>query len=109
MPDVYKCCDVFVLPSKGPGETWGLAINEAMASSKPVLVSNKCGAAMDLVQDGINGYVFESGQMNSLIEKMKIFINQREKLMAYGKQSHEIISEWSFQKICLAIESAVIN
>ena len=49
MPDIYKTADVFVLPSQG--ETWGLSINEAMASSKAILVSDKCGAAPDLVKD----------------------------------------------------------
>jgi len=40
--------DVFCLPSAGPGETWGLAINEAIASGTPCLVSNRAGCATDL-------------------------------------------------------------
>ncbi len=34
MPLVYRLCDIFVLPSMGPGETWGLAVNEAMACKR---------------------------------------------------------------------------
>ncbi len=107
MPDVYKCCDVFVLPSKGPGETWGLAINEAMASSKPVLVSDKCGAAQDLVHNGVNGYIFESDNLQSLISKMELLIAQKDLLGFMGNQSSLIIKDWSFERICMAIENAV--
>ncbi len=49
---------LYYLP--GPGETWGLAVNEAMACSRAVLVSDKCGCYPDLIQDNINGFVFKS-------------------------------------------------
>lgn len=48
MPVVYRLGDVFVLPS-GYGESWGLAVNEALACSTPVLVSNRVGCAADVV------------------------------------------------------------
>lgn len=55
MPVVYRLGNVFCLPSKGPGETWGLAINEAMACGVPVIASDKCGASIDLItKNGIN-------------------------------------------------------
>jgi glycosyltransferase involved in cell wall biosynthesis len=51
MPIVYRLGDILCLPSKGPGETWGLAINEAMASGRPVIVTDKVGCAQDLLRD----------------------------------------------------------
>jgi glycosyltransferase involved in cell wall biosynthesis len=45
--------DVLVLPSYS--EPWGLVVNEAMACGMPVIVSEKCGCAPDLVQNGKNG------------------------------------------------------
>ena len=56
MPIVYRLGDLFVLPSTY-GETWGLAVNEALASGRPVLVSDKVGCANDVV-DSSCGYVF---------------------------------------------------
>ena len=56
MPILYRLADIFVLPSVGPGETWGLAINEAMACGIPVIASDKCGGAIDLI-DSSNGIV----------------------------------------------------
>ena len=39
----------FVLPSIT--EQWGLVVNESLASGKPVIVSNRCGSAPNLVED----------------------------------------------------------
>ena len=81
MPTVYRMADVFVLPSKGPGETWGLAVNEAMASGRPVIVSNKCGSASELIEEGINGYKFEAGNESSLLQSMENMLEQNLSLM----------------------------
>src|SRR5205085_7709712 len=56
-----------VLPSRFDG--WGLVINEALMAGVPVIVSNACGAA-ELVQDGVHGFVFSSGDSASLATKM---------------------------------------
>jgi glycosyltransferase involved in cell wall biosynthesis len=109
MPAVYQMCDVFVLPSKGPGETWGLSVNEAMASSKPIIVSNKCGCALDLVIDNINGFVFESENLGSLSEKMNFMISQNNNLKIMGNQSQIIIQKWSFNNIVKSIEQIVLK
>ncbi len=39
-------------------DTWKLVINEATASSLPVIVSNRCGCAQELVKEGRNGFTF---------------------------------------------------
>lgn len=57
MPVVYYMSDVFILPSVGPGETWGLAINEAMACGKYVVATTKTGGAVDMIENSINGLV----------------------------------------------------
>src|SRR5262249_42870073 len=49
--------DVLVLPSRWDG--WGMVVNEALSAGVPVIVSDRCGAA-DVVQNGVNGYVFKS-------------------------------------------------
>ena len=45
----YVAADCLVLPSDAK-ETWGLVVNEAMASGLPCIVSNACGCVEDLVQ-----------------------------------------------------------
>lgn len=108
MPSVYKLADVFVLTSKS--ETWGLAVNEAMACSKPVLVSDKCGCAIDLVEDGINGYTFKSGDEEDLRAKLELFSRKsKEQLAVMGENSFDKIKDWSFEKICNSIEATLLD
>jgi glycosyltransferase involved in cell wall biosynthesis len=64
MPLVYRLGDVFVLPS-AYGETWGLAVNEAMSCGRPVVVSDRVGCAADLV-DPDCGRVFAWNDLASL-------------------------------------------
>ena len=107
MPGIYKTADVFVLPSRGPEETWGLSVNEAMASSLAVIVSDKCGCFQDLVQDNINGFVFPSMNSSKLVEKMKMVLSDKNKIRQMGKASSEIISNLTFMNISLAIEKEI--
>lgn len=58
MPARYLLADLFVLPSRGLYETWGLAVNEAMHMGVPALVSERVGCQRDLVEDGVTGWVF---------------------------------------------------
>lgn len=105
MPAVDLMAHVFVLPSKGPGETWGLAVNEAMAAGKPVLISDKCGCAIDLVENGVNGWVFQSGNEQDLSEKIKLLIKNRSNLDKMGHASLQKIQAWSFERIAEGIEN----
>jgi glycosyltransferase involved in cell wall biosynthesis len=103
MPVLYRLADVFVLPSKT--ETWGLGINEAMASGRAVLVSDSCGAAIDLVQNGVNGYTFKSQDQNDFKEKILRLISMKKELMDMGSVSRQIIKNWNYQKDCIVIEN----
>ncbi len=60
----YKISNFLILPSFY--ETWGLVVNEAMAMGKPVITSNNCGCANDLVLNGKNGYIFKKGNSKEL-------------------------------------------
>jgi glycosyltransferase involved in cell wall biosynthesis len=57
MPILYRVADVFLLPSIGPGETWGLAMNEALVSGLTIIASEFSGGSIDLVNDK-NGMLF---------------------------------------------------
>jgi glycosyltransferase involved in cell wall biosynthesis len=63
----YAAADALVLPSTS-GETWGLVVNEAMASGLPVIVSDQVGCAPDLVVDGETGFTYPCGDVAALAE-----------------------------------------
>ncbi|GAB3195569.1 glycosyltransferase involved in cell wall biosynthesis [Pontibacter aydingkolensis] len=109
MPFVYELADVFVLPSSGPGETWGLAVNEAMACAKAVLVSNKCGCAIDLVKDSSNGFVFEANNLKDLLEKLNYFLLNPEELKLMGSASQDLINNWNFEAVCQSVERLLLK
>ena len=62
----YVAGDVFVLPSKRGHESWGLVVNEAMTCGLSVLVSDGVGCRIDLVENGVTGYVFPDGDVAAL-------------------------------------------
>lgn len=106
MPVIYQACDLFCLPSKGPAETWGLAVNEAMACKKAVLLSDKCGCAVDLVTKE-NGHIFTSENMAELAAALKELLLNREILKNLGERSGSIIKSWSFINIVKVIEKKI--
>ncbi len=106
MPIVYRLGDVFILPSKGPGETWGLAVNEAMACGRPAIVSNACGCEKDLILNSITGYTFPSGDMNELINCMQV-LSDKEKINSMREGVIQHIQLFNYSLVAQAIESNI--
>ncbi|WP_240410122.1 glycosyltransferase family 4 protein [Flavisolibacter nicotianae] len=107
MPGVYAASDLFILPSTGPGETWGLAVNEAMACGLPVVVSGKVGGAVDLVKN--NGIIFQHGELNKVIDYIETLKNSAAQYAKTRKASFARIKNFSFEQIVDAIEHTVLQ
>lgn len=108
MPVLYQACDLFCLPSCGPAETWGLAVNEAMAAGKAILVSNQVGCAVDLVFEGKNGAVFQSENEADLVHKLQQLC-QKSLLKTYGAASAQIIESWNFDHTVTAMQDKILS
>lgn len=102
MPALYAMADLVVLPSK-KGETWGLVINEAMACGKPVLTSDACGAAADLVRPGWNGEIFRNNQKKDLIRQLRVLAGTPTVLAQMGNNAASLIKVWNYEAGCRAI------
>jgi glycosyltransferase involved in cell wall biosynthesis len=94
LPAFYDLCDVFVLPSSF--EPWGLAINEVMNAAKPVIASDRVGAAVDLIKEGENGYIYPVSSVETLAKCLKNTLREPEKAIEMGKISLSRIQQWSF-------------
>ncbi len=107
---IYRNAQAFVLSSFR--ETWGLVINEAMASGLPVIVSNGCGAVNTLVHEGENGFSFSPYHVEELVSCLCTFhqLGNEEKLNL-KKNSLDTISIWGVEKFaeegCRAIEYVI--
>ena len=108
MPVVYQLGNVFILPSIGPEETWGLALNEAMAAGKPVIASDKCGGAINLICEGKNGFIVKAGDAIELCKKMTKLSGDTKAANDMGEQSLRIISHFTFENFTEAIERTLI-
>jgi len=90
----YAGAGCFVLPSTR--EPWGLVVNEAMASGLPVLVSNRCGCALDVVAEGRNGFTFDPAapqELTRLLLAMDALSPGERSRM--GESSAEIIARFT--------------
>ena len=97
MPLVYRLGSVLILPSKGPNETWGLAINEAMASGLAVIASDKCGGAIDLITHN-TGLIFESNNQKALYNAMLHYINNQSISISNGLNAQVYIQQFNYSE-----------
>lgn len=107
MPRTYAAGDVLVLPSFGRGETWGLAVNEAMCLSRPVIVSSHVGCAADLVRPGENGLVFPAGDVPALTQALQRALAQPGLLQQWGSRSLALIQNYDYAHAAAGLQSAL--
>ncbi len=108
MPTVYRLADAFVLPSRS--ETWGLALNEAMASGRAIIASSKVGGARDLIQQGENGWIFESGDGTALAAVLRAAVDLgRDGLNTMGMIGQARSPRWSTEESARRIGQAVVG
>jgi glycosyltransferase involved in cell wall biosynthesis len=106
LPAYYGLASAFIHASTT--EQWGLVVNEAMASGLPVLVSNRCGCAQDLVQDGVNGFSFDPYSVDELAQLMlRLTETPKHRLSEMGDASRTIISEWGPERFASGLKAAV--
>jgi 1,2-diacylglycerol 3-alpha-glucosyltransferase len=90
----YAFAHAFVLPSRQ--EPWGLVVNEALAAGLPVIVSNRCGCANDLVAHGINGFLFDADHEEELTDFLWRVDQWGSQERAFaGRHSEELVSRYS--------------
>jgi len=105
LPAYYALAGAFVHPSTV--EPWGLVVNEAMASGLPVLVSNRCGCAPELVGEGVNGFTFDPLHVEELARKMLRLSAPDFPRAAFGKKSREIVAGWGPERFARGLSQAI--
>lgn len=101
----YDLCDAFVLPSVE--EPWGLVVNEVMNAGRAVIVSDEVGCHLDLVKDGVNGYVFRAGDVVSLRTALSKVVHDLPRCRMMGRESRDIINAFSFQEDIVGLRQAI--
>lgn len=105
LPAYYAEAGAFIHASTT--EQWGLVVNEAMASGLPVLVSNRCGCAADLVWEGENGWTFDPTNEDEMADLMLRISSNDALRQRMGARSREIIAEWGPERFASGISLAI--
>jgi glycosyltransferase involved in cell wall biosynthesis len=105
LPRLYAASDIFVLPSEH--EPWGLAVNEAMCASLPIIVSREVGCVPDLVRDGVNGYTPAAGDIDALTASLQRLIEDEGLRRRHGQESLARILQWGYRQCLEGIRSAL--
>ncbi len=100
IPSVYRAADVLCLPSSGPGESWGLVVNEAMACGVKCVISDKAGCAANL-GDYTGNEVFRSGDCKDLEDKLN------KALYSPKPDNIEFLSIYSYEHIRDSIKGVI--
>lgn len=90
----YLAADFFVLPTRE--DVWGLVVNEAMACGLPVITTNRCGAGLELINNGENGYIVQANDDNELAKSLEKML-QSDILIEQGNKALQKIKGFTFQ------------
>ena len=89
----FLCSVALVLPSHS--EPWGLVVNESLSFGCPVVVSNRCGCAPELVIQGVTGYTFDAGSIEALSAAMLAVSKLSADRATTAKQCINVMSEFT--------------
>jgi glycosyltransferase involved in cell wall biosynthesis len=87
-------------------EQWGLVVNEAMASGLPVIVSERCGCAQDLVENGVTGFTFDPDDTSALANLMARVAGGAVDVERMGRAARERIAAWSPERFAESVLAA---
>jgi glycosyltransferase involved in cell wall biosynthesis len=92
--ELYVAADVFALLSER--EPWAVVVNEAAACGLPLVLSDRVGAAHDLLHDGENGALVSAGDVETAARALRELAASREQRRAQGARSRELARDWGY-------------
>jgi glycosyltransferase involved in cell wall biosynthesis len=90
----YVDADVFALLSRH--EPWGVVVNEAAASGLPLVLSDRVGAAYDLLRDGENGFLVPANDPVAAADALRRLAGDAGLRRRMGAQSRELVRAWDY-------------
>lgn len=91
----YAAADLFVFPTRE--DIWGLVVNEAMAGGLPVVSTDRCVAALELLENGVNGYVVPTGDATALAERLRTVLKDGEQCQTMAAHSLRKIADYTVE------------
>lgn len=88
LPAVLATADVYVLPARS--EPWGMTLNEAALAGLPLVSTTAAGAAHELIEDGVNGFVVPPDDTDALRGALQRLVEDEPFRRAAGERSLEL-------------------
>jgi glycosyltransferase involved in cell wall biosynthesis len=82
-------------------------VNEAAACGLPLVLSDRVGAAHDLLRDGENGVLVRAGDVEAAAAALRRLASDRLVRLAYGATSRELAAAWGYGSSVDAFVTAV--
>lgn len=95
LSEFYCASDCFVFLSRK--EAWGLVVNEAMSFGLPIISSEKCIAATELVKNFENGFLVNLDDPAEIAEKIRFIIENEQIRVQYGNNSREKVEKYTIE------------
>jgi glycosyltransferase involved in cell wall biosynthesis len=105
LPAIWAASDLFVLPSFH--EPWGVVVNEAMSAGLPVVLSDRVGAAGDLLQEGVTGRGFPAGDDQALANVLSDLARDHTRRGEMGGAARRLVGAWGYGPSVEGFEAAV--
>jgi glycosyltransferase involved in cell wall biosynthesis len=91
----YVVADLFALLSRH--EPWGVVVNEAAACGLPLVLSDRVGAAHDLLEEGLNGTLVPVDDVEAAAAAIRDLAADPERRRRAGAASRAIVREWGYE------------
>ena len=93
----FAASDIFVLPTRY--DIWGLVINEAMSFGLPIISTDKCAAADELINIFDNGIIVPIEDEKQLAKAIDTLANDKNLRLRYGRNSLNGIKDYTIENM----------
>ena len=105
----FEQADVLIHLARHDG--WRVVIQEAMAAGLPVISTKQMGAAVDLIEDGSNGFLIEANDADTLYKRMLWFVEHPREIFSFGSKARSDVSrytpEWGAERFAQIVEDVL--
>jgi len=107
----FELCDIVILPSRE--DPFPYAMLEAGIAYKP-FIGSRTGGIAEFIEDGVNGFLFEPGNVDDLADKIRFVINYPEKAKFAAEELHKKVKRYCnydeyFEKLITIYEVLLQN
>lgn len=108
-PYIFSSANLVIVPSSD--EPWGLVVNEALSSGKPVIAPYWVGACRDLIIEGKTGYILGDNKVETIRDGMRRFITDYDISKPIGIEGRSLIRDggWNVDGSVSSFRELLIN